>query len=121
MTFYVDVPKPGSGQQMRPCWFRVLTEGHQGSTPSSRVSASALIPVPVRETVAEEEKTKLLQLCLAMVAEEEMLMPMPKDVENLADDPQLHNPLQRSERMSTGWFGVSTFPVAWHCVELRLF
>lgn len=83
------------------CCARV-TEGHQRSTASSRVSASALIPVPVRETVAEEE----------------MLMPMPKDVENLADDPQLHNPLQRSERMSTGWFGVSNrLPSLWHEVE----
>lgn len=35
-----------------------------------------------------------------------MLLPLPKDVENLADDPQLHNPLKRSERMGTGWFGV---------------
>ena len=82
-----------------------MTEGHQRSTASSRVSASALIPVPVRETVAEEE----------------MLMPMPKDVENLADDPQLHNPLQRSERMSTGWFGVSNLllPTASQCMEFR--
>jgi HAD superfamily hydrolase (TIGR01509 family) len=39
-------------------------------------------------------------------AEVEMLMPLPKDVENLADDPHLHNPLKRSERMGTGWFGV---------------
>lgn len=34
-------------------------------------------------------------------------MPLPRDVENLADDPNLQNPLQRSERMSTSWFGVS--------------
>ncbi len=54
--------------------------------------ASALIPVPVREIAPSEE---------------EALMPMPKDVENLADDPNLQNPLQRSERMSTSWFGVS--------------
>lgn len=55
--------------------------------------SSALIPVPIREVPRSEE--------------EQSLLPMPRDVENLADDPQLHNPLQRSERLSTGWFGVS--------------
>lgn len=53
--------------------------------------ASALLPVPVRELQPTEE---------------EALLPLPKDVENLADDPGLQNPLQRSERMSTNWFGV---------------
>lgn len=38
-------------------------------------------------------------------------MPLPRDVENLADDPGLHNPLERSERMSTGWFGVRSTPL----------
>lgn len=32
--------------------------------------------------------------------------PLPRAVENAADDPSLHNPLQRMERLSTGWFGV---------------
>ncbi len=36
------------------------------------------------------------------------LKPLPRDVENVADDPSLHNPLARQERLSTGWFGVST-------------
>ena len=90
--------------QLRMLCCRRVTEGHQRSTASGRVSASALIPVPVRETVADEE----------------MLMPMPKDVENLADDPQLHNPLQRSERMSTGWFGVS-IPLLPHSIAVHEF
>ena len=30
---------------------------------------------------------------------------MPRSVEGLVDDPSLHNPLQRQERLSTGWFG----------------
>jgi hypothetical protein len=38
--------------------------------------------------------------------EKEILLPMPRDVEGLADDPQLANPLQRQERLGTGWFGV---------------
>ena len=35
------------------------------------------------------------------------LKPLPKNVENVADDPSLHNPLARLERLGTGWFGVS--------------
>lgn len=67
-------------------------ESFLASVPAHSTVASALIPVPVREIAPSEE---------------EALMPMPKDVENLADDPNLQNPLQRSERMSTSWFGVS--------------
>ncbi|KAK9806140.1 hypothetical protein WJX72_003083 [[Myrmecia] bisecta] len=35
-----------------------------------------------------------------------ILKPLPRAVENVADDPSLHNPKQRLERMSTGWMGV---------------
>ncbi|CAL8466503.1 g6039 [Coccomyxa elongata] len=38
--------------------------------------------------------------------ETKALKPLPRDVENVADDPSLHNPLARQERLSTGWFGV---------------
>ena len=34
------------------------------------------------------------------------LSPMPKNVENRADDPSLKNPLQRHNRLSTSWMGV---------------
>lgn len=34
------------------------------------------------------------------------LKPMPKRVESSTDDPSLQNPLERLERMGTGWFGV---------------
>ena len=34
------------------------------------------------------------------------LKPLPRAVENIADDPSLHNPLQRLNRLGTGWFGV---------------
>lgn len=40
-----------------------------------------------------------------------VLKPLPRDVENVADDPSLHNPLARQERLSTGWFGVSALPL----------
>lgn len=35
-----------------------------------------------------------------------VLKPLPREVENLADDPSLHNPLQRMQRLGTGWMGV---------------
>lgn len=38
----------------------------------------------------------------------EYLKPLPRAVENVADDPSLHNPLQRMERLGTGWMGVIT-------------
>ena len=34
------------------------------------------------------------------------LKPLPRAVENIADDPSLHNPLQRLHRLGPGWFGV---------------
>ena len=33
-------------------------------------------------------------------------LPLPRAVESAADDPLLHNPLARAERLGTGWFGV---------------
>ncbi len=43
---------------------------------------------------------------LETLHDQEALLPMPRSVEGLVDDPSIHNPLQRSERLSTGWFGV---------------
>ena len=36
----------------------------------------------------------------------EPLKPLPRITENVADDPNLHNPLQRMQRLSPGWCGV---------------
>ncbi|GLI69210.1 hypothetical protein VaNZ11_013783, partial [Volvox africanus] len=36
----------------------------------------------------------------------EELLPLPRNLESPSDDPSLANPLQRMERLSTGWFGV---------------
>eukprot|EP00798_Chlamydomonas_sp_ICE-L_P013972 gene13972-19915_t len=38
--------------------------------------------------------------------EQEALLPMDLDVEGIADDPSVHNPLVRMNRLGTGWFGV---------------
>jgi len=35
-----------------------------------------------------------------------VLKPLPRNVEGLVDDPRLHNPLQRLDRLGTGWMGV---------------
>jgi hypothetical protein len=43
---------------------------------------------------------------LEQLKEEEALKPLPREVEGLVDDPSVHNPLQRMERLGTGWFGV---------------
>ncbi|GFR40808.1 hypothetical protein Agub_g1427 [Astrephomene gubernaculifera] len=40
------------------------------------------------------------------VESEKELLPLPRNLESPVDDPSLANPLQRMERLSTGWFGV---------------
>jgi HAD superfamily hydrolase (TIGR01509 family) len=59
---------------------------------------------------ATEEKT------LSAVAEGDHTRPLPRDVENRADDPSLNNPLKRMERLGTGWMGV-IFELEGVCVE----
>lgn len=41
-----------------------------------------------------------------VVEEAEALQPLPRRVESPADEPSLHNPLERAERLGTSWFGV---------------
>lgn len=42
--------------------------------------------------------------------------PLPRNVENRADDPSLENPLKRMERLGTGWMGV-IFELEGVCIE----
>lgn len=59
-------------------------------------AAPTSLPSPLREEGSSgigENETSLLK-------------PLPKRVESPADDPRLHNPLQRMERLGTGWMGV---------------
>ncbi|GAX75419.1 hypothetical protein CEUSTIGMA_g2863.t1 [Chlamydomonas eustigma] len=58
----------------------------------SRKFSSSLVAAPVKV----EEQLK----------EQEALLPLPRVVEGLVDDPSIHNPLERSHRLGTGWFGV---------------
>ncbi len=60
---------------------------------TSLTALPASLPMPT----GEDRETKALK-------------PLPRAVENVADDPSLHNPLARQERLSTGWFGVSLLP-----------
>lgn len=82
----------------------VITHSNEGR--SAHVVCHALpasIPRPVRsyesvyafytdESSATEQRASPKQL--------------PRNVEGAADDPRLHNPLQRMERLGTGWMGV---------------
>lgn len=66
---------------------------HSACQPLTVCSAVSLTstpaPVPVRE-----------------VSDRAELKPLPRAVENVADDPALHNPLARQNRLSPGWMGV---------------
>lgn len=74
------------------------------------------IPVVAQSTEIEPDTdfrpafTESLSMALVNafpeIAEKEALKPLPRNMENIADDPSLGNPLQRMERMGTGWFGV---------------
>ena len=63
-------------------------------TTCSAVSSQTPALVPLREVSARED-----------------LKPLPRAVENIADDPALHNPLARQSRLSPGWMGVSALYV----------
>ena len=56
---------------------------------TSLAALPASLPVPTGEESRESHSKAL-----------------PRNVENVADDPRLHNPLARLERLGTGWFGV---------------
>ena len=77
----------------RACPGSALIAGHPAkrqAVPSSRCQAQA--DSTVQALVREVEKRKL--------------RPLPTNTENVADDASLHNPLQRHQRLSTGWMGV---------------
>jgi hypothetical protein len=55
---------------------------------------------------APTQSTSVPAHVLENLHDQEILLPLPRSVEGVADDPSIHNPLQRQERLSTGWFGV---------------
>ncbi len=69
---------------------------------------SSALPAPARGAalVAASSFATVPAVILDNAGEEELALPLPRAVESAADDPLLHNPLQRMERMGTGWFGV---------------
>lgn len=77
----------------------------------------------------EEEQMKTKEECyipsvvstteekaMSAVSEGDHTKPLPRDVENRADDPSLKNPLKRMERLGTGWMGV-IFELEGVCIE----
>lgn len=81
---------------------RPQTPTHSVVRVATVVCASTLTsaPTPTPPTAASFVLERLHE------QQQEALLPLPLDTENLADDAMLANPLQRMERLSTGWFGV---------------
>lgn len=61
-----------------------------GAPRSSAVASYSIVPVAA----------------VADAQEDAVALPLPRTVESVADNPLLHNPLQRMERLGTNWFGV---------------
>ena len=67
-----------------------------------------------QQRVHRSQQQRLPVLCFAVPASlpesasdtAVTLKPLPRAVENVADDPSLHNPLQRLHRLGPGWMGV---------------
>ena len=73
---------------------------HRRKTAQSFAASYAAVPASIPMSTGEDDALKI------------QLKPLPRNVENVADDPSLHNPLARLERLGTGWFGVSIPPLA---------
>eukprot|EP00890_Picochlorum_soloecismus_P005319 jgi/Picsp_1/5789/NSC_03148-R1_haloacid dehalogenase-like hydrolase domain-containing protein len=105
----------------RPCRVEVPCE-HRGTRSQLRVDS--FLSSPSRPTLpAHIERIPSTSDHVALginqtndVATTGRLKPIPKDVEGPADDPGLHNPLERMNRLSTGWMGV-IFELEGVCVE----
>ncbi len=87
------------------CPLRALRS--QGSRRPALNGAAPLPPSPSRplSTPPQYAPSYANVGVVEKVAEAEELLPLPAQ-ESPADDPSLANPLQRMERLSTGWFGV---------------
>ena len=75
---------------------------HRRRPAQSFAASYAAVPASIPLPTGEDDSVEV------------QLKPMPRNVESVADDPRLHNPLARLERLGTGWFGVSlsaTMPV----------
>jgi hypothetical protein len=79
---------------------------------TGRRAASVVAPAPPtaraalrRPSVAARYAGVPVEVVVAPL-EIAVALPLPRAVESAADDPLLANPLQRLERLSTGWFGV---------------
>lgn len=83
----------------------VLAALPQLAAPSLRAARRRSVPV-----VRSVGGTSMVAIPAVKLSEQlkelEELRPLPRNMEGVADDPSVHNPLQRHERLGTGWFGV---------------
>ena len=68
---------------------------HRRRPAQSFAASYAAVPASIPLPTGEDDSVEV------------QLKPLPRNVESVADDPRLHNPLARLERLGTGWFGVS--------------
>lgn len=80
---------------------------HLAAAPA-RPSPGATLSQPLTACAAYSFQTPAL-VPVREVSESAELKPLPRAVENVADDPSLANPLARQNRLNTAWMGVS-FP-----------
>ena len=82
---------------------------HNRSSAHSVITSLAALPASIPAAPTGEN------------SKEQALKALPP-LENVADDPSLHNPLARLERLGTGWFGVRSDPSSYglHCIVSSL-
>lgn len=90
--------RPLHGQRSSACLPR------QPSAPQTATLASAHRQ-PASACVVHSVQSPVL-VPVREISEREELRPLPRAVENVADDTTLHNPLARQSRFSPGWMGV---------------
>lgn len=84
------------------------SERARGSVASRQpvVAAPRFAPPPRHSVAAHYAAVPVAVPAAVILKEQSVALPLPRAVESAVDDPLLHNPLQRLERCSTGWFGV---------------
>lgn len=96
-----------------PCQSSTILGGPYPHFRFSSALSSFKLPL-ANNTTADSQRSRPKLVCFAVPASVPdsanevavSLKPLPRAVENVADDPSLHNPLQRLHRLGPGWFGV---------------
>ena len=108
----VPLPTTSAGRPILCQPFTTLAGPYPHVRFSSALSGSRLHQVPHSAARTRQSRSQLVCFAAPPSVPESVndtaitLKPLPRAVENIADDPSLHNPLQRLHRLGTGWFGV---------------